>query len=138
MARLWHQLDSQHRVMLHRLEPQEVTYAHPHPWRLAVLVLGPGLYEMKLGVGPNARLGEHERHQPALPITTLLTPGAQYLLEDQEDAEQPSSWHALRVTGTCYSVAVLGPEAEADALYVDVPKVLDYVKREFARTEEGK
>ena len=47
--RLWRQIDDEHRLLLHRIEPCNRPYMHKHPWPSAVHVLE-GLYEMEVGV----------------------------------------------------------------------------------------
>ena len=84
--RLWRQIDDEHRLLLHRIEPCNRPYMHKHPWPSAVHVLE-GLYEMEVGVEESDQVIS-PRNLVAAKI--VLAPGNWY------EMTNPLAWHYVK------------------------------------------
>ena len=80
--RLWRQVDDEHRLMLHRIEPTDKPLTHQHFWPSGVHLLS-GIQKMRVGRTPSM-----------FPTATLyLPPGTYYEMLD------PDGWHDVAPQG---------------------------------------
>lgn len=87
------------RICLHRFEACEPadSFAHPHPWPSAMLILS-GEYEMVVGHTPDLSSTE-----PTEVIRLALSAGSIYHMRERQ------TWHQVIPRSTCYSLMVNGP-----------------------------
>jgi hypothetical protein len=93
--RLWRNIGA-FRCAIHRFD-RGSGFMHPHPWMLAVRVLGPGRYTMRIAHDPYVE----DVHAADPPLAGMVVEGV-----DRYAILRRDVWHAVEVDGLCYTIMV--------------------------------